>query len=258
MKQDFFIDNLHVFKYSTRIELAKNAASIAVMEIVSMLKTKPMLNIVFAAAPSQSEFLDALVGHSEIDWSRINAFHMDEYIGLPKNSLQSFGNYLKERIFSKVPFRNVHYIDGESMLSEQICKCYARLLTEFPPDIVFMGIGENGHIAFNDPHVANFNDKLSVKVVDLDLICRQQQVNDGCFSDLSYVPEQAITLTIPTLLKAEKIYCIVPGKTKARAVYNTLNKMVIEDYPSTILRTHKSAKLFLDEESSILLEPILI
>lgn len=254
MKQDFFTDHLHVFTYRSRIGMAQDAASMAAAEIVSMLKTQPVVNIVFAAAPSQSEFLDALVGYAEIDWSRVNAFHMDEYIGLPPHSPQSFGNYLKQRIFSKVPFRGVHYMVDEPMLPGQVCDRYARLLTQFPPDMVLMGIGENGHIAFNDPPVADFNDPFPVKVVDLDSICRQQQVNDGCFSDLSAVPRQAITLTIPTLLKAKKIFCIVPGKTKAQAVFNTLNRPVMEDYPSTILRTHKSAKLFLDDQSSVLLE----
>ncbi len=253
MKQDFLVDNLHVFKYHTRLELAADAASMAAAEIVSMLKGKPMLNIIFAAAPSQSEFLDALAERPEIDWSKINAFHMDEYIGLPKGAPQSFGNYLKERIFDRVSFRTVSYVDADEMAPEEICSRYANLLTAFPPDIVFMGIGENGHIAFNDPHVADFADPASVKVVDLDLICRQQQVNDGCFSSLELVPEQAITLTIPTLLKAEKLFCIVPGKTKAQAVYNTFNQPIIEKYPSTILRKHASAKLFIDAESATLL-----
>lgn len=250
MKREFSIDLLHVNAYDTRVEMAENAALMAGKEIVSMLQFKEVLNIIFAAAPSQNEFLVALIRQEGIDWRRINAFHMDEYIGLPADAPQSFGNYLKERIFDKVPFRAVSYISTTGLSPEEICTRYAKLLNEFPPDIVFMGIGENGHIAFNDPHVADFNDKATIKIVDLDLVCRQQQVNDGCFNNLEQVPKQAITLTIPLLMSAPRIYCIVPGKTKANAVSNTFHQAIVEKYPSTILRKHPSAELFIDADSA--------
>ncbi|MDX9880506.1 MAG: glucosamine-6-phosphate deaminase [Prolixibacteraceae bacterium] len=252
MKKEFCIDQLHVCAFDSRMEMGKYAALKATAEIISMLRSKTNLNIIFAAAPSQDEFLKELIRQPEIDWTRINAFHMDEYIGLPADAPQSFGNYLKVRVFDKVPFRTVSYIGGIGLSPEETCTRYANLLNEFPPDIVFMGIGENGHIAFNDPHVADFDDKATIKIVDLDLVCRQQQVNDGCFSKLGQVPEQAITLTIPLLMGASRIFCIVPGKTKAQAVFNTINKDIIEEYPSTILRTHPSADLFLDNESSVM------
>ncbi len=253
MKKEFLVDQLHVSIRDTRLEMAQEAAIKAQKAIRSMLQTKPLLNIIFAAAPSQTEFLEALILQPGIEWQKINALHMDEYIGLPKNAPQSFGNYLNNQIFEKVPFRSVHLINGQTSNPEEECDRYTRLLLEFPPDIVFMGIGENGHIAFNDPHVANFNDPLSIKIIDLDLISRQQQVHDGCFSELRMVPEKAATLTIPTLLSATQIFCVVPGKTKAKAVFNTLNQSIQEQYPSTILRRHSSAELFLDSDSSELI-----
>lgn len=250
LESDFFVEKLHVFKYATRAKMGTNAALMAEKEIISMLQNKASLNIVFAAAPSQNEFLGALINCPGIDWSRINAFHMDEYIGLPQNVHQRFSTFLKDRIFDKVPFHAVYIINGGNTSPKDECERYSNLLELFPPDLVFMGIGENGHIAFNDPPVADFNDPKSVKIVELDLVCRQQQVNDGCFENLDQVPAQAITLTIPTLFKAEQIFCMVPGPTKANAVYNTLNKPIIKDYPSTILRKHGSARLFLDNDSA--------
>ncbi|MEL7587577.1 MAG: 6-phosphogluconolactonase [Prolixibacteraceae bacterium] len=253
MKKEFYVDQLHVYASDTRLEMAEHAALKAGKAIISMLQSKKTLNIIFAAAPSQNEFLEALTGQPEIEWQRINAFHMDEYIGLSENAPQSFGAFLNERIFTKVPFKSVHLINGQKSAPEGECVRYSKLLQTFPPDMVFMGIGENGHIAFNDPHVALFNDPESIKIVDLDLVSRVQQVHDGCFSNLNEVPHRALTLTIPALMRAEKIFCIVPATTKAQAVFNTLNQPVIEKYPSTILRTHASAELFLDADSAALI-----
>lgn len=250
MKKEFCIDQLHVSACDTRVEMAENAALRAGEEIISMLQSKKTVNIIFAAAPSQDEFLEALTRQPGIDWQRINAFHMDEYIGLPGDAPQSFGNYLNERIFKKVPFRSVNLIKGYRTDPEEECTRYGCLLQAFPPDIVFMGIGENGHIAFNDPHVALFNDPEPVKIVGLDLVSREQQVHDGCFKELSQVPEQAITLTIPTLLSTDRIFCIVPGKTKAKAAFNAVTQSIVEEFPSTILRRHPSAELFLDADSA--------
>lgn len=249
MQQDFFVDSLHVFTYQTRQELGAQAALMAEREIIAMLQDKPELNIIFAAAPSQNEFLSEIVKCAGIDWSRIHAFHMDEYIGLPRDAPQKFSKYLKDHIFDQVKFKTVHLIDGSNPSPDDECMRYGKLLHSSPPDIVFMGIGENGHIAFNDPPVADFDDPKSVKIVELDRVCRRQQVNDGCFASPELVPRRAITLTIPTLLQAEKIFCMVPGKTKASAVYNTLNLPITTDCPATILRTHKGARLFVDGDS---------
>lgn len=214
-----------------------------------LLTKQDFVNIIFAAAPSQNEFLAVLIKSSVI-WSHVRAFHMDEYIGLRADAPQGFGNFLKEKIFSKLPFAVIHYINGNTAAPEEVCKRYADLLMQFPVDIVCMGIGENGHLAFNDPPVADFNDEQLVKIVEQDQSCRQQQVNDGCFATINEVPKNAITLTIPALMAAKYIYCMVPGPTKAEAVFNTLNQDVVEQYPSTILRRHDNAILYLDALSS--------
>ena len=246
----FVKDKLIIKAYSTRDEMGKKAALDIAVTIKTLLQEKPVINIIFAAAPSQQECLKCLSEDRSIDWSRINAFHMDEYIGLSTGSPQSFGNFLKEHIFAKVPFRSVNYINGSNPDYEQECQRYAKLLKDNPVDIVCLGIGENGHIAFNDPPVADFDDPKVIKVVELDLVCRQQQVNDKCFDALKQVPTHAFTLTIPTLLNAEYMFCVVPASNKADAVYRTLNDEITEKCPATILRTKENVILYLDNESA--------
>ncbi|MEO0331852.1 MAG: glucosamine-6-phosphate deaminase, partial [Bacteroidota bacterium] len=207
------------------------------------------LRMIFAAAPSQNEMLEYLAQSDQINWSRITAFHMDEYIGLPVDAPQRFANFLKEKLFDRVTLRAVHLIEGNDNPTQE-CQRYADLLVEKPIDIVCLGIGENGHIAFNDPPVADFEDPQMVKVVDLDARCRQQQVNDGCFASLDTVPTQAITLTIPMLMSGKYLYCVVPGSTKREAVDNTLNGPISTDCPASILRTHQDCQLYLDTESA--------
>ena len=243
------IDKLTVQVYTTRTEMGAAAAVRVSEKINELLQVQETVNIIFAAAPSQNEFLEAL-RQMPIEWSRIRAFHMDEYIGLPNDAVQGFGNFLRERLFDKKPFLSVHYIDGAASDLEKECERYAALLGRFPPDIVCMGIGENGHIAFNDPPVADFSDTYVVKVVELDAACRQQQVNDGCFSELRLVPTHAITLTIPALMAGRFIYGIVPGRLKADAVFNTLHREIVAAYPASILRNHAHAELFLDAFSA--------
>jgi glucosamine-6-phosphate deaminase len=245
-------DNLNIQVLEDRKLLGALAAERVYKQITDLLKDEPYLNMIFAAAPSQNEFLSTLL-EKDIDWSKINAFHMDEYIGLEADAPQGFGNFLRSRLFNKVKFRTVNYIDGTAVNPVQECERYESLLKQFPPHIVCMGIGENTHIAFNDPHVADFEDKLMVKVVDLDLACRQQQVNDGCFSTIDKVPEYAITLTIPTLFAGRYLFCMVPGQNKAKAVHNTVTQEIDEKFPSTILRRHQNANMFTDTESSIFL-----
>ena len=253
MIQSFKKDNLEVKIYATREELGRAAGNEAADKIKELLNSQECINIIFAAAPSQNEFLENLIIQEGIDWERINAFHMDEYIGLPPTAPQAFGNFLKERIFNRKPFRSVNYLDGQWKSKEAECTRYGQLLAANPVDIVCMGIGENGHIAFNDPHVADFSDKVQVKVVELDSPCRQQQVNDGCFTSIEHVPTHALTLTIPALLKAKYLFCMVPASTKAKAVANTIEQEISEHYPSTILRKHPSAILYIDKQSAKLL-----
>ena len=250
--QSFNADRLHVNVYDTRDAMGKAAAKDAAEQIQQLLDTKEFVNIIFAAAPSQNEMLFHLSSHQDIDWGRINAFHMDEYVGLSDNAPQRFGHFLDQAIFGKLPFHDVHYINGNASNPEEECSSYAALLEANPVDIVCMGIGENTHIAFNDPHVADLNDPLMVKLVDLDEVSRMQQVHDGCFASIEAVPQTAITLTIPALLKAASIFCVVPGINKAQAVYHTINSPVSALYPSTALRQHEQASLYLDVNSASL------
>lgn len=245
-------DLLTVNVYETRAEMGSSAAADIKAKILDLLQTKKTINMIFAAAPSQNEVLASLAWDREIPWERVNAFHMDEYIGLSSDAPQGFGNFLKEHIFGLAPFKSVNYIDISAEDPEKECERYAALLAEYPTDIVVMGIGENGHIAFNDPPVADFNDPKAVKPVLLDDICRNQQVNDGCFATLDDVPKYAITLTVPALFAGDHLFCIVPAKTKANAVKATLCGEIGEACPATVLRRHKNAILYLDGDSSVL------
>ncbi|MDD2436285.1 MAG: glucosamine-6-phosphate deaminase [Massilibacteroides sp.] len=256
--KSFKKDLLQVRIYESRAEMGEVAAADVAVAIRTLLDNKAEVNMVFAAAPSQNEFLDALCSEKGIEWNRVNAFHMDEYVGLPEDAPQRFGNFLRERIFSRLPFNSVNYIDGNSPDKLEECKRYTHLLEQYPIDIVCMGIGENGHIAFNDPHVAKENDPEWMKVVDLEKICRLQQVNDGCFTTLDEVPTYAFTLTVPTLMRGKQLFCVVPGQTKAWAVAHTINHLISEKIPATFLRKHKNAILYLEPDSAkeLFLTPI--
>lgn len=247
-------DKLVVKVYATRAEMGAAACADAAECLRTMLAEKETVNAIFAAAPSQNEFLAALSQTEGIDWSRVNAFHMDEYVGLEEDAPQRFGNFLREHIFSLAGFKSVNYINSGAGDVHAECQRYAKLLKENPVDVVFLGIGENGHIAFNDPHAADFHDPELIKVVDLDAVCRQQQVNDGCFDSFDAVPTHALSLTIPALTSAAHMFCIVPAATKANAVKATVEGEITEKCPASILRTHKHATLYLDGDSSSLLE----
>jgi len=190
---------------------------------------------------------------SGLVWQRINAFHMDEYVGLPADAPQGFGYYLKNQILGKFPFRSINYLNGNCRHPDEELKRYTALLQQYPTDIVYMGIGENGHIAFNDPHVAHFDDPEWVKIVDLDKTSRMQQVNDGCFDAIDKVPLYAITLTVPALMSGRYLFCIVPTRSKAMAIYHTINGPVSEAVPATCLRLHEHARLYTDMESAEML-----
>lgn len=248
LKKEFKKDNLLVKVYDKRQSMGAAAAEEAASWLRAELQAKDKIVAVFAAAPSQNEFLAALAAAPGIDWKRVHALHMDEYVGLPEGAPQSFGSFLRNAIFDKVPFGKVDYIGTGSDASVVMAR-YDRILAENPVDVVFMGIGENGHIAFNDPHVADFNDPLRIKKVDLDLTCRTQQVHDGCFPDLSAVPEYALTLTVPALFSARRLFCMVPAATKADAVKATVLGPVSEACPATVMRNHPAATLYVDSDS---------
>ncbi len=209
--------------------------------------------VVFASAPSQDEFLEALAAES-VPWPEVTIFHMDEYAGIGEGHPQSFGRYLREHLISHIPApAAVHFINGGGDLEAE-CGRYATLLAEAPIDLVCLGIGENGHLAFNDPPLADFHDRTPVRIVELQPECRQQQVNDGCFASLEAVPAHAITLTIPTLLSARKISCVVPGRRKAGAVGAAILGRIDSGCPASILRTHGDTTLHLDAESAAALD----
>lgn len=245
-------EKLDTYVYETRAEMGLNAGKAAADAINSVIAEKGSANVIFAAAPSQNETLMTLIAEN-VDFSRVNAFHMDEYVGLDINDKQSFARYLYDHIFSCVKFASVNYINAKESV-EDACADYTELLLKFPPDVVCMGIGENGHIAFNDPPVADFNDKAMIKGVELDMICRMQQVHDGCFRDIDSVPKYAVTLTVPTLMSAKHLICTVPAKTKANAVKAMLCGEYGEVCPATALRKHDSAKMFLDADSAELIK----
>lgn len=249
----FLQDKLEVRVYPDRTQMGLAAARDVKNKMAELLQTRDEINMIFAAAPSQNEVLATLAADETIEWNRVNAYHMDEYIGLAADAPQGFGNFLKARLFDRVPFKSVHRIDPTATDPEREAARYAALLAAAPADIVVMGIGENGHIAFNDPPVADFRDPRAVKAVALDEVCRRQQVNDGCFARLEDVPRYALTLTVPTLVAAPWLFCIVPAKTKAKAVYETINGAIDEHCPASILRTHDHAILYLDADSGALL-----
>ena len=232
------------------------AAEEVARRIVAYGGSQEEVRIVFAAAPSQNEFLDCLASASGVPWDRVVAFHMDEYIGLAPGAGESFGNFLRERLFGRVPLKAVHYIDPGADDPEQECARYARILREAPLDVACLGIGENGHLAFNDPPVADFEDSELVKVVALDAVSREQQVHDGCFPDIRVVPLHAITLTIPALMQARYCSVVVPGPTKARAVAEMLDGPVAPSCPASVLRRHLDADLNLDSSAAAHVDPV--
>lgn len=245
-------DKLYIKIYDSRTEMGNEAAYAIADKIKMVLNCQDYCRIIFAAAPSQNEVLTALTLDKSIDWMRVHAFHMDEYIGLPSDAPQGFANFLRKALFTKVLLGKTECIDCTAEPQGE-AERYSKLLATKPIDIVVMGIGENGHIAFNDPHVADFSDPLLVKIVSLDEICRMQQVHDGCFASIGDVPKTALTLTIPALMSTKSVFCIVPAKTKANAVYTSLNGPIDESCPASILRQHPNAVMYLDADSARML-----
>lgn len=221
--------------------------------ILKLLKTKEEVRMIFAAAPSQNDTLAYLCNSAKIPWNRIIAFNMDEYIGLPENSKQSFSNYLQENLFSKVDFKEVNLITPSNGEREELLRISNKLKDQ-EIDAVVLGIGQNGHIAFNDPPVADFNDPLIIKAVQLDDVCKQQQINDNCFSNIDLVPSRALTLTIPTIMRAKHLFCIVSGQHKAEAVKHTFAGKLTVKWPSSILPSHENCNFFFDKDAYALMD----
>jgi glucosamine-6-phosphate deaminase len=245
-------DSLRVLISPTRAEMGRLAGQHAARAIQDAILQRGTARIILASAPSQSETLATLTA-AAIDWSKVTIFHMDEYLGLPADHPQTFRAYQRAHVLPHTARATFHGIAGESDDSAAECARYAALLTVGPIDVCCLGIGENGHLAFNDPPVADFSDPALVKVVELDATCRQQQVNDGCFPTLAEVPTQALTLTIPALMSARTLICTVPGPRKAAAVVATVRGPIGTACPATAMRHHPVAALYLDSESAALL-----
>jgi glucosamine-6-phosphate deaminase len=249
----FTVDELQVLVYDDRGQAGKAAAQAVGRAIHDRQQAAGRANVVFAAAPSQNEFLAGLVASTEVDWSGVVGFHMDEYLGLPADHPASFRRYLQEHLFRLVDLgpERLRLIPGERVERPlQTCLEYEALLLAEPPDVLCAGIGENGHLAFNDPPVADFLDPVKVKVVRLDQACRIQQVNDGCFDHIDEVPTHAFTLTVPALLSAAIASVVVLGPRKANAVLAAVRGPIGEACPASALRRHPGARLYLDREAA--------
>jgi glucosamine-6-phosphate deaminase len=225
------------------------AAEHAADRLRAILSTADSARVIFAAAASQNEFLEALAEADGIDWSRVVAFHLDEYVGLPIGDPRSFGQWLEDRIWSRVRPGRIEKLDGAAAARDGDAECarYGELLSDGGLDLALIGIGENGHLAFNDPHVADFDDPLVVKVVEIDDTSRHQQVRDGAFPTFDAVPRLAMTVTMSTILASRAVSVVVPGAQKAAAVAATLTGPIGTACPASGLRRHPDAVMFVDE-----------
>jgi 6-phosphogluconolactonase/glucosamine-6-phosphate isomerase/deaminase len=255
-----YAQNLAVHVYSTRRQMGHAAAFDFLDLAQKLLAQKATIRVLFASAPSQMDFVASLKRNNMfLDWERVHAFHLDEYVGAGPETAYGFSNWIQTHLAGELPFGRFEVIDGTAGDQEAECQRYADLLEEDEIDIACLGIGENGHIAFNDPHEADFNDLLAVKPVTLDETCRQQQFHDAAvahsdfFENLDSVPRQALTLTIPAIMRAGNILCIVPAQNKSMAVWRTLNEEISPACPASILRRHANAHLYLDRDSASLL-----
>ncbi len=210
--------------------------------------------IIFAAAPSQNDILASLRAGTRIDWPRITAYHLDEYVGLGADHPASFRRFIREHLLDHVPVAAFHQLRGDAPDPEAEAARYAALLAQGKPQIAILGIGENGHLAFIDPPVCDFSDPRDVRTVELDPVCRMQQVHDGAFARIEDVPRRALSVTIPLLMRTPRLVIVVPGPAKQRAVKAALEGEIGEACPASILRRHPDAALFLDQDSAALLK----
>jgi glucosamine-6-phosphate deaminase len=248
------LNSMNVQVFASKKDLGQAAAEQAAGIIRAAVERRGEARIIVATGNSQLEFIEALVRIPDVPWNSVHVFHMDEYFGMSEDHPASFRRWIRQRVVDRVRPKSVHYLDGTAPDAEAECLRYARLIMEGPIDVAFVGIGENGHIAFNDPPVADFFDPNVVKVVTLDEACRRQQVGEGHFPSLEEAPRVALTLTCPALMRAEHLVCCVPDARKAKAVQAALEGPVTTGCPGSLLRTHPSAHLYLDQESASLLK----
>lgn len=249
-KSNFRVDGLRVEVYADAQAAGRAAAHATAQAMRELVAQRGSAAVLFATGASQLDTLAAIVEEHDIPWNRIDGFHLDEYLGLPLEHPASFRRYLRDNLMKRTQMRSFLEIDGGSGDPESVCRHYAEALREADPQLCLLGIGENGHLAFNDPDEADFGDTQAVKVVTLDEACRQQQAAEGWFRTLEEVPDRAITVTIPTILRVPQLIVSVPGIRKAHIVRRTLREPISPRCPATILRTHPNATLYLDRDSA--------
>lgn len=242
---------MEISVFSDPIALGQQAGKIGAQLIRSAIQSQGFANIILATGTSQFETLKQLLQEKQVDWSRVTVFHLDEYIGIPITHRASFRKYLKERFFDQVNVKAYHLIDGEHN-PEQECKRLSGIIEQHPIDVAFVGIGENGHLAFNDPP-ADFHTKEPYIIVELDEACRMQQLGEGWFPDLASVPKRAISMSIQQIIRSKNIICSVPDLRKAQAVKTCLEGEISPMHPASILQQHGDCRIFLDYSSSSLL-----
>ena len=239
--------------FDSKPELGKAAAEVAAREIRQAIAERGQAYVIAATGASQFEFLDELVRQPNLDWTKVTFFHLDEYVGLADTHPASFRKYLRERIVERVHPGTFHFINGEAEDPEAEARRLGELISPIKVDVAFVGIGENGHLAFNDPP-ADFETEEPYLVVELDEACRRQQIGEGWFKNLAEVPPRAISMSVRQILKARKILCIVPDARKAQAVQNCVEREVRADHPASVLQRHADATIFLDSDSASLLQ----
>jgi glucosamine-6-phosphate deaminase len=244
------VGNLKLEIHANRKAAGEAAARSVAQALKELEQSRSEIGVIFATGASQLETLHALTSMPDLPWKKVHGFHLDEYAGMDENHPASFRRYLRENLTERVPMRKFNEIDGSSSDSDRVVRDYVQALRAAAPQLCLLGIGENGHLAFNDPPEADFEDPEAMKVVTLDAACRQQQLAEGWFEKLEDVPERALTLTIPTVLKVPRLIVSVPGRRKAQSVRRTLDEAISTACPATILRTHPDVTIYLDEESA--------
>jgi glucosamine-6-phosphate deaminase len=254
----FHVDKARVEVFASTAAMGKAAAADGAKLIRASLESKGSARVIIATGNSQDAMVASLVNSPSIDWNRVEVFHMDEYLGISADHPASFRRWLREKVADRVKPKQMNLLQGDAPEAAAEIRRYAGLLTQAPIDVCFLGIGENGHIAFNDPHTADFNDPEIAKIVTLDERCRNQQVGEGHFRTLDDVPQRAITLTCTGLMRSENLICCVPEARKADAVHHSLEGEISTSCPGSLLRTHPHATIYLDRDSAQRLSPALL
>jgi len=248
--REFIVEELQVVVLGTGEDLAARSAADAGAVLREVLGRQREARVILASAASQVRFLERLIAEPDVDWARVVCFHMDEYLGVDAEHPASFRRFLQERLVDRVHPKVFHALAGEADEPLKECERYAGLIEQGPIDLCVLGIGENGHVAFNDPPVADFEDPRIVKLVKLDEDCRRQQVGEGAFPSMEAVPRFAYTLTVPALCGARRLICVVPERRKAASVRDALQGPIATVCPASVLRRQAHATLYLDAESA--------